>query len=129
MSGPGDRRIVYRTGIGRVRSWSRCGQPEGACRCAAEPLHSGAGARPSMPRDGVVRLARDRKGRGGKIVTVVTGLPDEAALIESISQTLKRLCGTGGTVKDGVIELQGDHRERLAAKLSELGYRVKIAGG
>src|SRR5258708_12618387 len=80
-----------------------------------------------MPRDGVVRLARDRKGRGGKTVTVVTGLPDDAALVDGIAQTLKRLCGTGGTVKDGVIELQGDHREGLAAKLSNLGYRVKIA--
>jgi translation initiation factor 1 len=112
-----------------MRSCSRCGRPEGECRCAAQLLHSGAGTRPGMPRDGYVRLARDRKGRGGKTVTVVTGLPDDAALVDSIAQTLKRLCGTGGTVKDGVIELQGDHRERLAAKLSEFGYRVKLSGG
>lgn len=82
-----------------------------------------------MPRDGIVRIARDRKQRGGKTVTIVTGLPDDSALVAQLAQTLKRLCGSGGTVKDGVIEIQGDHRDRIEARLTELGYRVKRVGG
>lgn len=82
-----------------------------------------------MPHDGVVRLHRDRKGRGGKTVTLITGLPGSPAELTELCATLKRFCGCGGAVKDGTIEIQGDHRERLAAKLTELGYRTKLAGG
>jgi translation initiation factor 1 len=77
----------------------------------------------------VVRLLRDRKRRGGKTVTIIAGLPGDEAALAAFAQTLKRLCGTGGTVKDGVVEIQGDHRERLAAHLAGQGYRVKLAGG
>jgi translation initiation factor 1 len=82
-----------------------------------------------MPRDGIVRIARERKGRGGKTVTIITGLPDDAAALTSIAQTLKKLCGTGGTVKDAVVEIQGDHRDAIQAKLAQLGYTVKLVGG
>lgn len=129
MSAPNDRRVVYSTGIGRIRYCARCGQPEDRCQCKTKTQRAQSGSeRPGMPRDGIVRVARDRKGRGGKTVTIITGLPDDATLT-SIAQTLKRFCGSGGTVKDGVVEIQGDHRDRLQARLVEMGYNVKVAGG
>lgn len=82
-----------------------------------------------MPPDGVVRLFRDRGGRHGKTVTVIHGLPERGPALEARLSELKRLCGAGGTVKDGAVEIQGDHRERLAERLRSLGYTVKLAGG
>jgi len=79
------------------------------------------------PNDGVVRIFRERGGRGGKIVTVVRGLPG-CGLVE-LAGDLKRLCGAGGTVKDGVIEIQGDQREKVAEYLREHGHATKLAGG
>ena len=84
---------------------------------------------PTPPRDGVVRLFRDRGGRNGKTVTVVRGLPERGPALEARAAEMKRLCGAGGTLKDGVVEIQGDHRERLAEHLRTLGYTVKLAGG
>jgi len=81
-----------------------------------------------VPRDGVVRIFRDRSGRNGKTVTVIHGLPDRGPALEARLSEMKRLCGAGGTVKDGVVEIQGDHRERLAQRLRALGYAVKLAG-
>lgn len=75
----------------------------------------------------MVRLSRERGGRGGKLVTVVHGLP--ASELQKQAAELKRLCGAGGTVRDGHIELQGDHRERIAERLRDQGYQVKLAGG
>jgi translation initiation factor 1 len=82
---------------------------------------------PESARDGVVRVARDKAGRRGKTVTVVRGLP--AADVAAVASDLKRLCGSGGSVKDGAIELQGDHREKVVARLQAQGHRVKVAGG
>jgi translation initiation factor 1 len=79
--------------------------------------------------DGIVRVMRDRKGRGGKTVTVITGIPASGEALSALAQQLKKLCGSGGTVKDGVIEIQGDHCDKVMAKLSELGYKVKRSGG
>ena len=84
---------------------------------------------PRVPDDGVVRIFRDRGGRNGKTVTVIRGLPDRGATLEARAAELKRLCGAGGGVKDGAVEIQGDHRERVAVRLRELGYIVKLAGG
>jgi len=81
------------------------------------------------PRDGVVRLFRDRGGRNGKTVTVIRGLPERGPALEARAAEMKWLCGAGGTLKDGVVEIQGDHRERLAEHLRALGYTVKLAGG
>jgi translation initiation factor 1 len=86
-------------------------------------------ARPTIPRDGVVRLFRDRGGRNGKTVTVIHGLPERGPALEARLSEMKKMCGAGGTLKDGVIEIQGDHRERLAERLRALGYPVKLAGG
>jgi translation initiation factor 1 len=121
-----DRRQVYVTGIGHIPLCARCGSPREQCRCDEQRAK---GSRATLPRDGWVRLARERKGRGGKIVTIVGGLPQDAALLADLAQTLKRFLGAGGAVEEGQIVLQGDHRERLEPKLVALGYRVKRVGG
>jgi len=84
---------------------------------------------PALPSDGVVRLFRDRGGRNGKTVTVIRGLPERGPALDSRVAQMKRICGAGGTLKDGTVEIQGDHRERLAEHLRALGYTVKLAGG
>ena len=81
------------------------------------------------PDDGVVRISRDRAGRGGKVVTVIHGLPERGAALDARGSEVRRLCGAGGTVKDGTVEIQGDHRDRVAQHLRALGYTVKLAGG
>jgi len=104
---------VYSTGEGRI------GRPT--------PPRPPAPGGPHVPSDGVVRIFRDRSGRKGKIVTVIRGLP--ARDLDARAADLKRLCGAGGAVKDGAVEIQGDHRERIAAELRSAGYFVKLAGG
>jgi translation initiation factor 1 len=84
---------------------------------------------PAPPRDGVVRLFRDRGGRNGKTVTVIRGLPERGPALEARVALMKRLCGAGGTLKGNAVEIQGDHRERLAEHLRAAGYTVKLAGG
>lgn len=79
--------------------------------------------------DGVVRIRRETSGRKGKGVTTVSGLPLEPKALEQMAKQLKQLCGTGGTVKDFVIEIQGDHREKIRDTLSKQGFTVKLAGG
>jgi translation initiation factor 1 len=122
---PVKNQAVYITGIGRIRYCRNCHQPEDACRCRNS---SSSSPRPGMPRDGIVRIALDKKGRGGKIGTLIVGLPDDPSLLASLCQTLKRLCGSGGTSKQGEIFIQGDHRDTVEKKLTELGYRTKRAG-
>ncbi len=117
-------RLVYSTDHGRVSNCPVCGQPYKQCRCdrpAAEPL--------AKKSDGIVRVMRDRKGRGGKTVTVIAGVMGSEAELTTLAQQLKKLCGSGGTVKDGNIEIQGDHCDKVQARLTELGYKVKRAGG
>ena len=82
-----------------------------------------------LPKDGVVRLLRDRKGRGGKTVTLVAGINAPPAELNALASDLKRLCGTGGTLRGDVIEIQGDVRERIKGELERRGYTVKLAGG
>jgi len=88
------------------------------------------GSKPvSQAADGIVRLRREVKGRGGGTVIVISGLPLAAPQIKELSGILKKKCGCGGTVKDGVIEIQGDHRDLLVNELQTRGYKVKLAGG
>jgi translation initiation factor 1 len=82
---------------------------------------------PDLPQDGVVRIFRGKGGRGGKTMTVVRGLPRRE--LDAVAKDLKRLCGAGGSAKDGAVEIQGDHREKVAAHLRSPGRQVKIAGG
>ena len=91
------------------------------------PARRTAPGGPPLPNDGVVRVFRDRVGRNGKVVTIIRGLP--ARELEEHAADLKRLCGAGGAVKDGTVEIQGDHRERIAEKLRSAGHTVKLAGG
>jgi translation initiation factor 1 len=83
----------------------------------------------TIPTDGTVRLRRETKGRGGGTVIVITGIPLADAALKEVAGILKKRCGSGGTVKNGIIEIQGDHREVLLLELKSLGYRVKLSGG
>lgn len=83
----------------------------------------------SPPRAAPVRVGRETKGRAGKGVTVITGLPLAPAQLEALAGELKRRCGSGGTVRNGVIEIQGDHRDVLVRELATRGYDAKRSGG
>ena len=93
---------------------------------AAPKAKHGAARGPALPQDGVVRVFREKGGRGGKTVTVVRGLEGDLA---AIAADLKRHCGAGGAVKGNTIEIQGDHREKIVARLRAAGHRAKPAGG
>lgn len=110
---------VYSTLHGRM--CPDCRQPTEACRCQVAAV--------STSRDGVVRVSRETKGRKGAGVTVVTGLGLAPGPLGELASRLKKRCGSGGTTRDGVIEIQGDHREALVAELTALGYRARRAGG
>lgn len=111
--------LVYSTDHGRT--CPGCRQPLAACICKA--------ARPIPAGDGIVRVSREKQGRGGKTVTMVRGLTLEASVLAATAKQLRSACGAGGTAKDGLIEVQGDHVERVMAWLTQAGYRVKRAGG
>jgi translation initiation factor 1 len=122
-------RLVYDSDAVQPGRCPTCGKRLDRCTCgqAQAPRRSASPAAASLPRDGVVRLQRDRKGRGGKTVTVITGLP--GAQLDALARDLKRLCGTGGTVRGDTVEIHGDHRDRLLAALQARGFTVKLAGG
>ncbi|HOP39522.1 MAG TPA: translation initiation factor Sui1 [Geobacteraceae bacterium] len=114
-----DAPLVYSTEFGRM--CPACGKPAGNCICGKKRL--------TPTSDGIVRIRRETKGRGGKKVTIITGLPMEEPEIKKLAGELKRRCGTGGTVKNGVIEMQGDCCGVLLTELESRGFRVKRAGG
>lgn len=111
--------LVYSTESGRM--CPLCRQPVAGCRCTAAPVRSSS--------DGVVRVSMETKGRAGKGVTLVRGLVLEAPALAALGKQLKASCGAGGTVKDGVIEVQGEHRDRIIEVLKSQGFVVKRAGG
>ena len=115
----GASRLVYSTDLGRT--CPACRQSKDSCRCK-QAFTVPAG-------DGVARVSRSSKGRGGKTVTLVQGLALDEAALTLLGKQLKAACGTGGTVKDGVIEVQGDHRELVMRLLTGQGFTVKSAGG
>jgi translation initiation factor 1 len=111
--------LVYSTDAGRM--CPTCRQPMGNCSCKSKQ---------AVPKgDGVVRVSRETKGRAGKGVTLIKGVALETAALNELGKSLKTLCGCGGTVKDGVIEVQGDHVERVMEALKDKGFVVKRAGG
>jgi translation initiation factor 1 len=121
-------RLVYSTDGGRRDTCPTCGRKMAKCVCAAPTRAKAGSARaPAAPNDGVVRVWRDRGGRKGKTVTVVTGVP--VSKQDEIVSALKRAAAAGGALRDGAIEIQGDHRDLIAARLGDLGFRVKLAGG
>ncbi len=89
----------------------------------------GAIMKSQPPQEQTAYLHRDSKGRGGKAVTLIKKLMLSEEDMKNLAKRLKQVCGTGGTVKDGEIEIQGEHREKIADELKKLGYKVKIAGG
>ena len=115
-------RLVYSTDGGRMAS------PKDRPEKSGKRKQEGPSV-PSAPDDGWVRLWRTKGGRGGKTATVVTGLPRDPAELDRLAVELRRFVGAGGAVRDGAVEIQGDHRERLQKRLTDLGYRVKLAGG
>ena len=112
-------RLVYSTESGRM--CPTCRQPRPQCTFRA--------AAPRPVGDGVVRVSRETKGRSGKGVTVIKGVPLDDDALAALGKQLRTTCGTGGTVKDGAIELQGDHCERAIDLLKQRGWQVKRAGG
>jgi translation initiation factor 1 len=119
-SGPGG--LVYSTDSGRM--CPTCRQALADCRCRVAQQQA---ARPAG--DGVVRVSRETQGRGGKAVTVVRGVPLADVELASLGKRLRTACGAGGTLKDGVIEVQGDHADRVMLLLQQAGFKVKRAGG
>jgi translation initiation factor 1 len=112
-------RIIYSTGIGNL--CPNCRRPVRECVCP-----KGA---PGAARAAAVRVGREIKGRAGRGVTTVTGLALSSSDIDALAGQLKRRCGSGGTVRDGVIEIQGDHRDAIVAELTKLGWPAKKSGG
>lgn len=116
-----ENRTVYSTEQGRI--CRHCGKPYQNCDCKKKKDNL------TVQRDGILRLRLERKGRGGKAVTLVEGLPFNEDLLKELSRDLKRHCGVGGAVKKGIIEIQGDVRDTAIFFLQEKGYSVKKAGG
>ncbi len=118
-------KLVYSTDWGEM--CPDCRQPVDKCTCPRKK--TAVAPTSSPPKDGIVRVGRETKGRKGKGVTIITGLPLNEARLTQLATELKRKCGSGGTVRDGVIEIQGDHRDIVVAELQKQGYTVKRVGG
>lgn len=114
---------VYSTEFGRM--CDKCGEPIQNCTCKKGK----ASIVSPVFKDGVIRIRLERKGRGGKAVSLIEGLTLNETALKDLSKDLKKLCGTGGSVKDGVIEIQGDHRDKLVSILKNKGFSAKKAGG
>lgn len=114
-----NNRLVYSSEYGAT--CSKCGKSRKKCKCTKQPA--------SPAGDGVVRISRETKGRKGKGVTVISGIALNEEGLKQLGKRLKAKCGSGGTVKNGVIEIQGDHRDLLVEELKKAGYTAKRAGG
>lgn len=122
MPGERDSRLVYSTDGERVVQ----------AKSRPAPASKGAPSKPPArtdPDDGFVRVRREKSGRGGKTVTTITGVRGSERDLDDLLKVLKQHCGAGGTREGATLEIQGDHRDRLHAKLVALGHRVKLAGG
>ena len=116
---PRPSRLVYSTEHGRT--CPQCLRPINSCVCEAD--------RPAYITDGVIRIRREIKGRAGKCVTLIEGVPLNSDQLKELATRLKRRCGVGGSVKKHIIEIQGDQRKVLFNYLKEEGYSVKLSGG
>ena len=118
-----ESRLVYSTETGRI--CPKCGRTQTKCVCKnreSKVENRDVG-------DGIIRIKREVKGRKGKTVTTISGFQENNAKLKKIASELKNRCGTGGSVKDSVIMIQGDHRETVKAELKKRGFKVKLAGG
>lgn len=116
-------RLVYSTETGRI--CPKCKSPISACKCKKK-RHE---AKFQIKSDGIIRIRREVKGRKGKTVTTITGFDLDDKALNLLSKQLKQHCGTGGSVKDGAVIIQGDHRDTIKGLLEGQGYLVKLAGG
>jgi translation initiation factor 1 len=119
MSRPKHTRLVYSTKAGRL--CPQCHRPVLNCVCGQD--------RPAAVGDGIVRLQRETKGRGGKVVTVIRGVCLGAEEMQELTRALKQKCGVGGAIKGDSIEIQGDQRRTIKTELEKRGFNVKLAGG
>lgn len=121
-------KLVYTSESGRI--CPECERPVANCVCKPGKKRTSEQAwQPVKPNDGVARVQRETKGRGGKTATVVTGLPVDDGKLAEIAGALKKRCGCGGTAKDGVIVIQGDHADVIVEALQKQGFKAKRAGG
>jgi translation initiation factor 1 len=104
---------------------AHCGLPSKRCVCRKNPRTR----EPAVDSDGIVRVRREKKGRKGKTVTTLSGIPLPEAELKALAKELKRRCGGGGSVKHGVIEIQGDHCDVLIEELEKRDFKVKRSGG
>ena len=116
---PGAGGLVYSTDSGRM--CPACRQPLATCVCGKAPAPAAG--------DGIVRVSRETQGRSGKAVTLVRGLPLDSLALAALGKKLRSACGAGGTVKDGVLEIQSEHRDRVVQLLTQDGWKVKRVGG
>lgn len=110
--------LVYSTDAGR--HCPDCSRPVAECICGQPQVPAG---------DGIARVRRESKGRGGKTVTTISGVPLSGEELKALATALKKRCGTGGALKDGVIEIQGEHVELLIGELEKRGFKAKKSGG
>ena len=116
-------RLVYSTETGKI--CPLCQKPVSECTCKKKKSKPQA----NIKHDGIIRVQREVKGRKGKTVTTVSGFQLDDDELRLLAARLKRKCGTGGSVKDGIIILQGDHRVALLSELKKQGHTAKLAGG
>lgn len=112
--------LVYSSEFGRM--CPNCNQPIEKCTCRKKIT-------PPAKKDGIVRVSRESKGRKGSGVTLISGIKASEAELKKIATELKKKCGSGGALKDGVIEIQGEHRDKLVIELQKMGYQAKRSGG
>ncbi|MFC1495392.1 stress response translation initiation inhibitor YciH [Thermodesulfobacteriota bacterium] len=119
-------RLVYSTESGRI--CPQCSNPVFSCTCKKKKeLKNNSSEK--FPDKGIVRISRQVKGRKGKTVTVISNTPLENSSLKILAKKLKTLCGSGGSVKEGIIVIQGDHRQVVLDEIKKLGYSAKLAGG
>lgn len=118
-----ESRLVYSTESGRV--CPGCGKPAKNCTCKG----GRPGPQGKTESDGTIRIGREKKGRKGKTVTTISGFNVAGDDLKQIAKNLKGKCGTGGSIKNGVIIIQGDHRQAIQCELQQQGFKVKFAGG
>jgi len=116
-------KLVYSTESGRI--CPKCGKPAKSCKCKGQKSKSQSHIKP----DGIIRIRREKKGRKGKTVTTISGFQEGTDDLKQTAKKLKNKCGTGGSIKDGIIIIQGDHRQTIRKELKGQGFTVKLAGG
>jgi translation initiation factor 1 len=120
-------RPVWSSESGRI--CSECGNPVSSCTCKKKKDEKTEKNERLFPDDGIIRIMREIKGYGGKTVTIIGNITINTDKLKDLARQLKNRCGTGGTIKDGEIIIQGDHRQAILEELTRQGYRAKISGG